>query len=114
MCGIIGILGKKDFYSELKELLSGISYRGYDSCGMSIVHQDRFDIVKVVGHPESMPDGVDTGDSIVGFGHDRWASHGGITEANAHPHLSNDKRISVVHNGIIENYTELRTFLISN
>lgn len=114
MCGIVGILGKKDFYGELKELLSNISYRGYDSCGMSIVHQDRFDIVKVVGHPEAMPDGIQTGDSIVGFGHDRWASHGGITDENAHPHLSNDKKISVVHNGIIENYTELRTFLISN
>jgi len=114
MCGIVGILGKKDYYPELKELLSNISYRGYDSCGISIVHKDRFEIIKKVGHPESLPELVDTKDSIMGFGHDRWASHGGITEANAHPHLSNDERISVVHNGIIENYLELKSFLVSN
>ncbi len=111
MCGIVGILGKTNYYSELKELLSNISYRGYDSCGISIVNKDSFNIIKMVGHPESLPDSIDTGDSIVGFGHDRWASHGGITKENAHPHLSNDKKISVVHNGIIENYIEIKKFL---
>jgi len=114
MCGIIGIIGKNNYYSELKEMLSNISYRGYDSCGISVVYSDRFDIIKSIGHPEKLPDHIDTGDSLIGFGHDRWASHGGITEANAHPHLSNDKKISVVHNGIIENYTEIKSFLISN
>lgn len=111
MCGIIGIIGKKNYYKELKELLSNISYRGYDSCGISIVKDDGFDIIKVVGHPENLPDSANTGDSMIGFGHDRWASHGGITEANAHPHLSNDGKICVVHNGIIENYLELKNSL---
>jgi glutamine---fructose-6-phosphate transaminase (isomerizing) len=112
MCGIIAIIGKKNYYSELKDLLSNISYRGYDSCGISIVKSDKHEVIKVTGHPENLPEHFDTGDSVIGFGHDRWASHGGITEANAHPHLSNDKRISVVHNGIIENYLELKKFLI--
>ena len=114
MCGIVGILGKNNFYSELKELLSNISYRGYDSCGLTIVHSDKFEVKKIVGHPEGLPDSIDTGESTIGFGHDRWASHGGITEANAHPHLSNDKKISIVHNGIIENYIEIRNFLQQN
>jgi glucosamine--fructose-6-phosphate aminotransferase (isomerizing) len=111
MCGIVGILGKPNYYSELKELLSNISYRGYDSCGISIVGKESFNIIKIVGHPEGLPDSIDTEDSTIGFGHDRWASHGGITKENAHPHLSNDKKISVVHNGIIENYVEIRNFL---
>lgn len=114
MCGIVGILGKNNFYSELKELLSNISYRGYDSCGLTIVHSDRFEVIRMVGHPEGLPDSIDTGNSTIGFGHDRWASHGGITEANAHPHLSNDKKISIVHNGIIENYVEIKNFLLQN
>jgi glucosamine--fructose-6-phosphate aminotransferase (isomerizing) len=112
MCGIIGIVGKKNYYKELKDLLSNISYRGYDSCGISIVGKDVFSVTKVIGHPENLPEEIDTGDSIIGFGHDRWASHGGITEANAHPHVSNDGKICVVHNGIIENYLELKKSLI--
>jgi len=114
MCGIVGIIGKKDFYEDLKELLCNISYRGYDSCGISIVHKDKFQIIKKIGHPEVLPESISTGDSLIGFGHDRWASHGGITEENAHPHISNDKKISVVHNGIIENYLEIKNFLSQN
>lgn len=114
MCGIVGIIGKKDFYEELKTLLCNISYRGYDSCGISIVYPDRFEVIRKIGHPEVLPDLVPTGDSIIGFGHDRWASHGGISEENAHPHVSNNGRISVVHNGIIENYLEIKNFLITN
>ncbi len=111
MCGIIAIIGKKNYYAELKDLLANISYRGYDSCGVSIVKNGKHEIIKVVGHPENLPDNVDTGDSVIGFGHDRWASHGGITKDNAHPHLSNDGKISVVHNGIIENYLEIKKSL---
>ena len=114
MCGIVGIVGKQNFYNELKELLCGISYRGYDSCGLVIAHSGYHQIIKSVGHPEMLPDSVPTDDSIIGIGHDRWASHGGITESNAHPHLSNDGKIALVHNGIIENYIELKKFLISN
>lgn len=114
MCGIVGIVGKKNYFKELKELLCSISYRGYDSCGISIVNNKEFKILKAVGHPEVLPDYYDTGDSIIGFAHDRWASHGGVTEENAHPHLSNDLKISLVHNGIIENYLDLREFLKQN
>lgn len=114
MCGIVGIIGKKNFYSELKELLCGISYRGYDSCGLAIAHAGYYQVIKAVGHPEMLPDCINTDESTIGFGHDRWASHGGINETNAHPHLSNDGKIALVHNGIIENYIELKKFLISN
>jgi glucosamine--fructose-6-phosphate aminotransferase (isomerizing) len=114
MCGIVGIVGKKNYFKELKDLLCSISYRGYDSCGVSIVKKDGYDIYKMVGHPEGLAEDVDTEDSTVGFGHDRWASHGGISKENAHPHTSNDGKICLVHNGIIENYLEIKNFLSKN
>jgi len=111
MCGIFGTVGSSDAYEEIKEGLERLSYRGYDSAGIAILDED-FTIEKTKGHPENLPDGPIG--SRVGIGHDRWATHSLPTKENAHPYLSNDNSIALVHNGIIENYSEVQSFLRSN
>ncbi len=106
MCGVFGIVGKERTSSEIKRGLESISYRGYDSSGWAIISENKFVIEKTLGHPENLLDS--RMESNIGIGHNRWASHGGVTVANAHPHLSNNKKIVVAHNGIIENYIEIK------
>lgn len=109
MCGIFGIISENNIYSEVKPALERLSYRGYDSAGIAAISGDQIDINKCVGHPESLLEKDIS--SNVAIGHNRWATHGLPTKDNAHPHLSNDGSIALVHNGIIENFSDLKSFL---
>jgi len=112
MCGIIGYVGNKNASSILLNGLKNLEYRGYDSCGIAVLNkelQTRKNVGKVseVAKKENFLGLM----GRMGIAHTRWATHGGVTKENAHPHLSNNKKIAVVHNGIIENHEELKKFL---
>src|SRR3989338_6598125 len=109
MCGIIGYVGKEDATSHLLRGIKKLEYRGYDSVGMA-TFDGKLHIKKDVGEIDVVDKKVHFLDmpGHVGMAHSRWATHGGVTKENAHPHLSCDGKIAVVHNGIIENYQELR------
>jgi glutamine---fructose-6-phosphate transaminase (isomerizing) len=109
MCGIFGVVGEDRSYHEIKTGLERLSYRGYDSAGIACVQDGQFVISKTKGHPENLVDSLI--ESTIGIGHDRWSTHSAPTKDNAHPYLSNNGRIALVHNGIIENYPEVRKFL---
>src|SRR5690349_3081549 len=112
MCGIIGYIGGKKALPRLVEGLRRLEYRGYDSAGLALIDGDGLWVQKTVGRVEELATAVRRGpDGTIGIAHTRWATHGGITQPNAHPHLDGDNRIAVVHNGIIENFTELRAEL---
>ncbi len=106
MCGIIGYCGPKDACALVLEGLKTLEYRGYDSWGI-VGKKDSLHVFKQVGKISSVAS-VPLPACHLAVGHTRWATHGGVTYENAHPHLSMDKAIAVVHNGIIENYQELR------
>ncbi|GAA1645280.1 glutamine--fructose-6-phosphate transaminase (isomerizing) [Microbacterium flavum] len=117
MCGIVGYVGPRDSQAILISGLARLEYRGYDSAGIAVIDAaGDLDMRKRAGklqvlrddlaaHP--MPDGT------TGIGHTRWATHGGPTDANAHPHLADDDKLAVIHNGIIENFSELKAELLS-
>jgi len=114
MCGIIGYVGDKQAAPIILSGLTRLEYRGYDSAGVAIVdNEKKTDVRKDIGRVEALNKNHNilqmTGN--VGFGHTRWATHGGVTQTNAHPHLSNNKKITVIHNGIVENYQELKRML---
>lgn len=111
MCGIFGAVGAEDAYNGTRDGLVRLAYRGYDSAGVATLNNKEIEIWKAMGHPESLP--IVTSESETAIGHTRWASHGVPSEMNAHPHISNDKKIALVHNGIIENYSELKKFLVA-
>ena len=115
MCGIVGFTGARAAAPVLLGGLERLEYRGYDSAGIAVLHGGEIQVEKVSGRiaklREKTGDGTLTPGSA-GIGHTRWATHGAPTDLNAHPHLSNDGRFAVVHNGIIENYLELRRELI--
>ncbi len=109
MCGIVGYVGSRRADEVLIAGLKKLEYRGYDSCGIATINHGSLNIRKTVNRIDglvSCTQKVD--DATIGIGHTRWATHGGVTEANAHPHVSNDGNIILVHNGIIENYITLR------
>jgi glucosamine--fructose-6-phosphate aminotransferase (isomerizing) len=111
MCGIFGILllNKYNIYDLIINGLLQLENRGYDSSGLCVLKDGKFNIIKSVSSPLR----ADKDDTLtIGMGHNRWATHGGNTLENAHPHVSNDRAWSIVHNGIIENYNELKLFLI--
>jgi len=109
MCGIIAYKGKNDASKVLVEGLRSLEYRGYDSWGTATVDKDKFSVLKKVG---KISDSKETPKkSNIGIAHTRWATHGQVNEANTHPHLDCTGKIAVVHNGIIENYQELRKSL---
>ena len=113
MCGIVGYFGKKSAKSFLIDGLSKLEYRGYDSAGIAVVNEGKVNIVKHKGRLSNLTDNLDENKAVgnVGIGHTRWATHGEPSDVNSHPHQSSKGDITVVHNGIIENYLELRQWL---
>ncbi len=114
MCGIVAYIGNKPAQQLLLEGLKRMEYRGYDSAGIAMLENDKLRIVKAVGRVSKLEskineEGAFTG--TIGIAHTRWATHGKVTLANAHPHRDGDNSISLVHNGIIENYASIRKLL---
>ena len=115
MCGIVGYTGSEPVKDILIEGLKRLEYRGYDSAGIAVEGDGGLEVVHCVGKVEGLADKVASMDmpGTCGIGHTRWATHGRPSEENAHPHTSCDGRIAVVHNGIIENFSELRESLVA-
>src|SRR5918998_2166621 len=119
MCGIVGYVGERPCRDLLLRGLEKLEYRGYDSAGVSLLANGRIESVRSVGNLSYLRDAVakvDGGGSVAvaerepttGIGHTRWATHGRVTEENAHPHYDTASRIHIVLNGIVENHAELR------
>ena len=111
MCGIVGYVGARDVSPVLLDGLRRLEYRGYDSAGIAVLNQDgRIDIRKSEGKLSKLVDTLNGAAprGRLGLGHTRWATHGAPNDTNAHPHTDCSGRLAVVHNGIIENYAELR------
>ena len=112
MCGIVGALAQRDVSSILLEGLRRLEYRGYDSAGIAVIDDQALERFRALGKVQQLVDRVPANQKgKVGIAHTRWATHGQPSEANAHPHFSKD-RVAVVHNGIIENYKEIREQLL--
>ena len=116
MCGIVGYIGTKKASPILINGLLRLEYRGYDSAGISTIEKNGLSIMKDKGRVKNLYnlDGIDDLEGTIGIAHTRWATHGKPSKENSHPHMDNSKTFSVVHNGIIENYNELRKFLTDN
>ena len=115
MCGIVGYIGTRQAQDICIAGLRRLEYRGYDSAGLAVVRDGQVEVVKVLGKLSGLAAALTDKplESTLGIGHTRWATHGKPSEANSHPHTSCDGDIAVVHNGIIENYAELRDELIA-
>lgn len=114
MCGIMGYIGDENATEIIISGLEELEYRGYDSAGLAVCDGKEFRTAKVVGSPSGLRTEADGIKGKIGIGHTRWATHGAPTVANAHPHTSQSGLFTVVHNGIIENYAELRKELAEN
>ena len=115
MCGIVGYTGPQSAITPLIEGLRRLEYRGYDSAGIALGTANKLYVEKRAGKLANLESALSSSLPVVhsGIGHTRWATHGGPTDSNAHPHLDNEGKIAVIHNGIIENYTQLRAELES-
>ena len=116
MCSIIGYYGKNLAAPILVKGLEKMEYRGYDSVGVATKSENGILVKKGVGKVIEVNNAIRLDDmpGITGIGHTRWATHGKVTDTNAHPHSSNSGKIAIVHNGIIENFQELKDGLISD
>src|SRR3989338_995689 len=114
MCGIIGVISSSQVNKKLLDGLLSLEYRGYDSVGMCTINEGQFTLKKGIGKVQEVHEMHDFSNNqgCVGLAHCRWGTHGGITDENAHPHMDCTHSIALVHNGIIENYAELKEFLI--
>src|SRR6202012_1182603 len=124
MGGIVGYVGPRKARPLLLAGLEKLEYRGYDSAGISVLEGDRIDAVRAVGNLSALRDAIEAGGGLqrdsgavavaerpqpgTGIGHTRWATHGGVTEENAHPHFDTSDRVHIVVNGIVENYISLK------
>ncbi|ANH80697.1 glutamine--fructose-6-phosphate aminotransferase [Niabella ginsenosidivorans] len=113
MCGIVGYTGNKQAYPIIIKGLKRLEYRGYDSAGVAIMDKDQLKIYKKKGKVSDLEDAIGTKNvqGTTGIGHTRWATHGEPSDKNAHPHISKSGKIAMIHNGIIENYTQLKNEL---
>ena len=114
MCGIVGYIGGRSASPVLIDGLKKLEYRGYDSAGIAVFNGDVVEVKKTKGRIADLEkklsaEGISSG--CVGIGHTRWATHGAPDDVNAHPHKGGNGRITLVHNGIIENYIELKIML---
>lgn len=111
MCGIVGFTGNRSAAPILLEGLKKLEYRGYDSAGVAVAGDHGIQMIKTSGVIKNLVEKTNDGSNLIGnsgIGHTRWATHGAPTDLNAHPHMSNDEKFAIVHNGIIENYASLR------
>ena len=117
MCGIVGFSGAAQAAPILLDGLSKLEYRGYDSAGIAVQNAaGKIEVVKAKGRLKVLSEMTDGGNAVhgsCGIGHTRWATHGEPSVVNAHPHYSRDQKIAVVHNGIIENYQEIKDRLLN-
>ena len=115
MCGIVGAIAERNIVPILVEGLRRLEYRGYDSAGVAVLEDDgSLEMCRTVGKVAQLEEKLDARPlhGKLGVAHTRWATHGGVTEANAHPHLSGD-RVAVIHNGIIENFQVIKDELVA-
>jgi glucosamine--fructose-6-phosphate aminotransferase (isomerizing) len=114
MCGIVGYVGGRNAASIILEGLKRLEYRGYDSAGIAMIQGSAITVVKKAGRVEELIKAASKVSlaGTVGIGHTRWATHGGVSDINAHPHLSSDGKFALIHNGVIENYSQIKAFLL--
>ena len=114
MCGIVAYIGSKPAQALVLEGLKRLEYRGYDSAGIAVLNNGKITVVKKAGRVANLEDALEESGPLpgtLGMAHTRWATHGGVTDMNAHPHRDDKAGIAVIHNGIIENYGALKTYL---
>ena len=116
MCGIVGFIGQEQAAPILLDGLAHLEYRGYDSAGVAVISaQGKLQVEKAVGRLKVLSEQIHGGadlEGCIGLGHTRWATHGAPNDVNSHPHVSENGKFAVIHNGIIENYVEIKEFLI--
>jgi glucosamine--fructose-6-phosphate aminotransferase (isomerizing) len=115
VCGIVGYTGPQSAITPLIEGLRRLEYRGYDSAGIALGTPEKLFVEKRAGKLANLESALGQTLPLAhsGIGHTRWATHGGPTDRNAHPHLDNEGKLAIIHNGIIENYTQLRAELVA-
>ena len=113
MCGIVGYLGPLSAAEVIVAGLKRLEYRGYDSAGLATMNGKGLALRRTVGHVSQLKDSLNLAplSGSIGIGHTRWATHGKPSERNAHPHCDASGRIAIVHNGVIENHSALRSYL---